>query len=39
MSRPYELFDRYGKAAGVMLAGVLLVAGLYLAIIYLITMR
>lgn len=39
MSRVYLWFDQYGKAAGVMLGGVLAVAGLYIGMIYLITMK
>jgi len=36
MSRAYHYFDEYGKPAGVMLAGVLLVAGLFYGLVYLI---
>jgi hypothetical protein len=39
MTRTDNLFDRYGKAAGVMLGGVLAVAAMYFGLIYLITMQ
>jgi hypothetical protein len=39
MTHTYSLLDRYGKAAGVMLGGVLVVAAMYFGLIYMITMK
>ena len=39
MTHTENLMDRYGKAAGVMLGGVLVVAAVYFGLIYLLTMH